>query len=222
MSAVVAARLGGGDNVFLAGTQTHLGQSRKSFNLCYNCGMKKIIVKCRLHGKDDFRQKLSEIGLEFGEIYYLHDRIYIPREYQRGANYPRLDMRTLMTAVDKKPKYLMILKRHIEDSGVDIIDQTEVKDYSEAVNIIHQLGFKKVSEVSRQRQELKMSELTIYLDKVENLPGYYAKMEAPLLEGESSQAVREDFEKTFAIFGQKDFTRQTFTELMNEFRQKHA
>lgn len=184
--------------------------------------MKKIIVKCRLHGKDDFRQKLSEIGLEFGEIYYLHDRIYIPREYQRGANYPRLDMRTLMTAVDKKPKYLMILKRHIEDSGVDIIDQTEIKDYSEAVNIIHQLGFKKVSEVSRQRQELKMSELTIYLDKVENLPGYYAKMEAPLLEGESSQAVREDFEKTFAIFGQKDFTRQTFTELMNEFRQKHA
>lgn len=184
--------------------------------------MKKVIVKCRLHGKDDFRQKLSEIGLEFGEIYYLHDRIYIPREYQRGANYPRLDMRTIMTAVNQQPKYLLILKRHIEDSGVDIIDQTEVGDYAEAVNIIHQLGFKKVSEVSRQRQELRMSELVIYLDKVENLPGYYAKMEAPLLENESPLSVREDFEKTFAVFGQKDLTRQTFTELMNEFRQQNS
>lgn len=184
--------------------------------------MKKVIVKCRLHGKDDFRQKLSEIGLEFGEIYYLHDRIYIPREYKPGANYPRLDMRTLMTAVDKKPKYLMILKRHIEDSGVDIIDQTEVKDYAEAVNIIHQLGFKKISEVSRQRQELKMSELTIFLDKVENLPGYYAKMEAPLLEDESPISVREDFNKTFAVFGQKDLVNQTFTELINAARQQNT
>ena len=190
--------------------------------MCYNYLMKKVIVKCRLHGKDDFRQKLSEIGLEFGEIYYLHDRIYIPREYKRGANYPRLDMRTLMTAVDKKPKYLMILKRHIEDSGMDIIDQTEVKDYAEAVNIIHQLGFKKISEVSRQRQELKMSELTIFLDKVENLPGYYAKMEAPLLEDESPISVREDFNKTFAVFGQKDLVNQTFTELINAARQQNS
>lgn len=178
--------------------------------------MKKIIVKCRIHGKDDFKTKLSEIGLDFGEVYYLHDRIYIPREYRRGANYPRLDMRTLMTSVDKKPKYIMILKRHIEDSGVDIIDRTEVKDYAEAVNIIHQLGFKKVSEVSRQRQELKMSELTIYLDKVERLPGYFAKMESPLLEDESPLAVREDFEKTFAVLGQKDISGQTYTELINK------
>ena len=180
-----------------------------------------MIVKSRLHGKDDFRQKLAEIGLEFGEVYYLHDRIYIPREYKRGANFPRLAMRTFMTSVDKKPKYILILKRHIEDSGVDIIDQTEVKDYAEAVNIIHQLGFKKVSEVSRQRQELKLSELTIFLDKVENLPGYFAKMEAPLMEGESPLAVREDFEKTFAVFGQKDIVSQTFTELIHEFKQTH-
>lgn len=183
--------------------------------------MKKIIVKCRIHGKDDFRSRLAEIGLEFGDIYYLHDRVYVPREYRPQSNYPRLTMRTLMTAVDKNPKYILILKRHIVDSGVDIWDETEVKDYTEAVNIIHQLGFKKVSEVSRQRQELRMSELTIYLDKAEKLPGYYAKMEGPLLEGESSFEVREDFEKTFVVLGQRDITKLTFTELINKFQQQN-
>ena len=177
--------------------------------------MKKVIVKNKLRNKDDFVQKLYEIGMKFGEVYYLHDRVYVPRGYKRGANYPRLVMRTTMTAVNKMPVYQLILKRHIEDSGVDIIDTTEVKDYVEAVNIIHQLGFKKMVEVSRQRQKLKMSELRIYLDKVEGLPGYYAKMETPVVEGERVSAVRMDLERTFETLGQhKKSSVQSYAELM--------
>lgn len=178
--------------------------------------MKKVIVKNKLRNKDDFVQKLYEIGMKFTDVYYLHDRVYVPRGYKRGMNYPRLVMRTTMKAVDKTPTYKVILKRHIEDSGVDMVDTTVVKDYVEMVNIIHQLGFKKVAEVSRQRQKLKLSELRIYLDKVEGLPGYYAKMESPVAEGERVSAVQMDLARTFETLGQsKKVADQSYAEMLS-------
>ena len=179
--------------------------------------MKKVIVKMKLKNKDDFVQKLHEIGMKFGEIYYLHDRIYVPRGYKRGMNYPRLVMRTTMKAVDKTPIYQMLLKRHIEDSGVDVVNTTLVKDYVEMVNIIHQLGFKKTAEVSRKRQKLKMSELRIYLDRVEGVSGYYAKMESPVGEGERVSAVRLDLLKTFEVLGQgKRGVEESYAEMVGD------
>ena len=98
--------------------------------------MKKIIVKCKLASREGFVDKLSDIEMEFSPIYWQHDRVYVPKGYKRGINMPRLLMRTEMKAVDKPAKYYLILKRHIEDSGVDVVDETVVKDYTEMVNII--------------------------------------------------------------------------------------
>ena len=177
--------------------------------------MKKIIIKNKLRNKDDFVQKLYEIGMKFGDIYYLHDRVYVPRGYKPGMNYPRMVMRTAMEAVDRTPKYTVILKRHIEDSGVDIVDTTVVKDYVEMVNIIHQLGFRKMAEVSRKRQKLKMSELRIYLDRVERLPGYYVKMESPVVEGERVSAVKMDLLRTLEVLGQdQKAVEQSYGEML--------
>ena len=146
--------------------------------------MKKVITKCKLRSRQEFVQKLYDIEMKFGPIYWQHDRVYVPRNYKPKANYPRLVMRTEMTAVDKTSIYKMILRRHIEDSGVDIINETIVKDYTEVVNMIHQLGFVEKGEVSRRRQELKMGDgIMVYLDKVEGLPGYYAKIESELADG---------------------------------------
>ena len=104
--------------------------------------MKKVIVKCKLANRDRFEDKLSDIDMDFSPIYWQHDRVYVPRGYKRGMNLPRLIMRTEMRAVDRPAKYSLILRRHIEDSGVDIVEETLVKDYSEMVSIILQLGFK--------------------------------------------------------------------------------
>ena len=120
--------------------------------------MKKVILKCKLSSRDKFEDKLSDIDLDFSAIYWQHDRVYAPRGYKRGMNLPRLVMRTEMKAVDKPPKYSLILRRHIEDSGIDVVEETSIKDYQNTVNIILQLGFKLVGEVSRRRQELKMGE----------------------------------------------------------------
>ena len=89
--------------------------------------MKKVILKCKLQNRDSFEDKLSEIDLDFGAIYWQHDRIYVPRSYKPNSNFPRLVMRTEMKAVDEPAEYYFILKRHIEDSGVDIVEETPSK-----------------------------------------------------------------------------------------------
>lgn len=177
--------------------------------------MKKVILKCKLDNRDNFEDKLSEIDLDFGMMYWQHDRIYVPRGYKRGMNLPRLVMRTEMKAVDEPPKYSLILKRHIEDSGVDIVETTPVEDYANTVNIILQLGFKPAAEVSRRRQELMMGEGTkIYLDEIDGRPGEaYAKIESDLTSTDSIIEAREDLKKTFATLGETSIVESAYFEL---------
>lgn len=176
--------------------------------------MKKVILKCKLKNHDDFEQKLSDIDLDFSPIYWQHDRVYVPKNYNPNSNFPRLIMRTEMKAVDRPAKYYFILKRHIEDSGVDIVEETEVSDYEKLVNIIFQLGFKLAKEVSRRRQSLSMGEGTIiHLDKIDNLSGYYAKIESDLSDKDSVFEARGDLEKTFMTLGESHFVDKPYFEL---------
>ena len=176
--------------------------------------MKKVILKCKLKNRDDFEQKLTDIDLDFSPIYWQHDRVYVPKNYRPNSNFPRLIMRTEMKSVDKPAKYYFILKRHIEDSGVDIVEETRVIDYEKLVNIILQLGFKLEKEVSRRRQDLKMGEGTnIYLDKVDGMQGYYAKIESDLQSTDSVESAKDDLEKTFRTLGESTFVDKPYFEL---------
>lgn len=181
--------------------------------------MRKVVAKVKLGSRAEFMRMLGDIGMDFSEVYYEYDRVYVPRGYRRGANYPRLVMRTQMQAVDKPPKYFLILRRHIEDSVVDVVNMTGVKDYTEVVRIVHQLGFEAAGEVSRQRQELVMGDnVKIYIDKVEGLSGYFAKIESVLEEEESVADAREDLLKTFEVLGEKreQVMEKTYAELVEE------
>lgn len=176
--------------------------------------MRKVIVKCKLKNHEGFKKKLTDIEFKFSDVYWQHDRIYVPRNYKPHANFPRLVMRTEMQSVDKPAKYYFLLRRHIEDSGVDMIEETVIKDYETMVNIILQLGFKPIAEVSRRRQELRMGEGNyIYVDKVEGKPGYYAKIESDLTPNDSVVAAREDLKKTFATLGETNLIDSTYFEL---------
>ena len=176
--------------------------------------MKKVIVKCKLSSRDAFEKKLSDINLDFSPIYWQHDRVYVPRNYKPHSNFPRLIMRTEMRSVDKPAKYSFILKRHIEDSGIDIVEETIIKDYEKMVNIILQLGFKPTAEVSRRRQDLKMGEGNfIFIDKVEGKPGYYAKIESELVDKDSVIEARNDLQKTFEALGETHFVDSSYFEL---------
>ena len=177
--------------------------------------MKKVILKCKLTNRDTFEDKLSEIDLDFSAMYWQHDRVYVPRGYKRGMNLPRLVMRTEMHAVDEPPKYTLILKRHIEDSGVDIVETTPVEDYVNTVNIILQLGFKPAAEVSRRRQELMMGPGTkIYLDEIDGRTGEsYAKIESDLTATDSIIEARDDLRKTFSTLGEENIVENAYFEL---------
>ena len=176
--------------------------------------MRKVIVKTKLSSREKFEEKLSDIDLDFSPVYWQHDRVYIPRDYQKNSNYPRLIMRTEMKSVDKPAKYILILKRHIEDSGIDIVEETVVKDYENTVNLILQLGFKLTAEISRRRQNLQTGEGTvIYLDKIETLPGYYAKIESEISPDDSATEAKLDLEKTFRTLGESNFISSPYAEL---------
>ena len=176
--------------------------------------MKKVILKCKLKNRDDFEQKLSDIDLDFSPIYWQHDRIYVPKNYKPNANFPKLVMRTEMKSVDKPAKYYFILHRHIEDSGIDITEETPVTDYANTVNIILQLGFKPAGEVSRRRQDLDMGDGTmIYLDSIDGHEEQYAKIESVISDNDSVTAAREDLRKTFATLGETDIVESAYFEL---------
>jgi adenylate cyclase class IV len=177
--------------------------------------MKKVILKCKLSNRDAFEEKLNEINLDFSAMYWQHDRVYLPRGFKHGMNFPRVVMRTEMHAVDEPPKYTMILRRHIEDSGVDVVEATPILDYSSAANILLQLGFKPVAEVSHRRQELLMGAGTmIYLDEIDGRPGeYYAKIESEINPSDSIIEAKEDLKKTFATLGESDIIERAYFEL---------
>lgn len=176
--------------------------------------MRKVIVKVFLSDRDEFEAKMEDMELEFSPIVWQHDRIYLPRNYKRGMNYPRLIMRTEMKAVDGDPDYKVILKRHIEDSGIDVVDETRVLNYKEMVNIIHQLGFEKVDEVSRKRQEVRMDEDTMmYIDNIEGIEGFFAKFERNLDEDEKVNEARKELVKSFEALEETDFVEKTYFEI---------
>ena len=176
--------------------------------------MKKVILKCKLKNREAFEQKFKDIKFNFSPVYWQHNRIYVPKNYKPNSNFPKLIMSTEMKAVDKPAKYYFIMKRHIEDSGVDIVEKTAVVDYEKLVNIILQLGFRPVAEISRRRKELDMGDGTmIYLDKIDKLKGYYAKIESDLAPNDSVESARADLEKTFKTLGESNFVDAPYYEL---------
>lgn len=180
--------------------------------------MKKVISKVHLgKSREAFEQKLSDIEFDFSPVYWQHDRVYVPRGYKRGLNFPRMIMRTEMKAVDRPPRYFIVLKRHIEDSKIDIIYETPVRDYMEAVGIIQQLGFKPLAEVSRKRQEIKMAEGTVlYLDKVEGINGFFSKIETIIADNDSAERVREEVVSTFRSLGETNFVEDCYAEMLKK------
>lgn len=177
--------------------------------------MKKLILKCKLGDRDSFEDRLTRADLDFGAIYWQHDRVYVPRGYRRGQNYPRLVMRTDLRAVDRPPVYYLVLRRHIEDSGIDIIEETPITDYAATANIILQLGFRPAGEVSRRRQELSLADDTIlYLDEIDGSNATYLKMEMNLNDGASISGARARAEQFLANFGDLTYDNRAYFELV--------
>ena len=179
--------------------------------------MKKAIVKTKVTDRTILDERMRELGLEFGPVIWQHDRVYLPRGYRPNMNMPRMIMRTEMKSVDEPAKYYLTLKRHISDSGIDIVDQTRVSDYVEAVNMIHQLGFGSAIEVSRRRQAMEIGESAVmYLDEIEKVPGFYLKIETKSEDNDKVTEVMDDLKRTLRLFGQdeKSVVQDTYSDLV--------
>jgi len=176
--------------------------------------MRKVIVKCKVHDRERFEKKLEDVGLEFSPVYWQYDRVYVPRGYKGRSNFPRLIMRTEMHAIDDPPAYLLSLRRHIEDSSVDIIEDTKIVDYEGMVSTILQLGFKQFGEVSRRRQEITMTKNTmLYLDTLDEDNSIYAKIESVLEDKEPAMKAKLELINTLRSFGETDVIESTYFEL---------
>ena len=177
--------------------------------------MRKVIVKSQLANADALVKKLEEGGFEFEPAVWQHERVYLPHNFRPRMNFPRLVMRTEVQETDQPAQYSLYLKRHIEDSGIDYVNFTAVGDYTETTGIVHQLGFKKVTEVSRQRRMIRLDAQTmIYLDTIEGIETPFVKIEAELIDGMSVEATRKELFKSLKLFGQETFLVQTYAEIL--------
>ncbi len=184
--------------------------------------MKKLIVKSQLLDRGALERQIAGIGMEFSPVIWQHERVYLPSEWRPNMNYPRLVMRTEVRTTEQPAEYFMYLKRHIEDSGVDYVNFTRVGDYTEATGMIHQLGFRKAAEVSRQRREIWLDNRTvIYVDEIEGIQGPFLKIEAEMDENESVEALRTDLFTILSMLGQKTFTMQAYFQLLNGEMQQY-
>ncbi|MBQ1373031.1 CYTH domain-containing protein [Candidatus Saccharibacteria bacterium] len=162
--------------------------------------MKRSIVKVKLNSRIDFVTTLSEINLKFGEQFWQHDRIFVPKNYDRDKSQPRLSLRTIVKNPEKDATYALVLRRHHGREQFDVVNSTVVKDYTETAHILYQLGYELKYEVSRHRQELNMGEsVKISIDKIDNLPGYYAKIESELTDADDPKVVYNDLVETFRV-----------------------
>jgi len=162
--------------------------------------MKKTIIKMKLNSRSDFVEALSEIDFKFSAPYWQHDRVFVPKHFARDKAMPRLDLRTIVKDPEKKATYALVMRRHFEDEKFDLVNATVVEDYSEMAHILFQLGYELRYEVSRRREELRMGEsVNIYIDKIDGLPGYYARIESDLAEGDDPQAAYKDILETFKV-----------------------
>ena len=179
--------------------------------------MKVVIVKCALKDRDRFEQALEREGHDLSPVYWLHDRVYVPRGYRPSANLPRLIMRTTMRAIDEPPRYALILRRHIEDSGLDIVEATPVTGYAETVSIISELGFTLAGETSRRRQELRLSDQTIlYLDTIDGrdpASADFAKLESALTGDASPIATKTSLIHTLKSLGEDAIVEKPYNEV---------
>lgn len=150
----------------------------------------------------------------FSEAVWQHERIYLPSDFRPYNNQPRLVLRTQVSQPDQPATYTLLLKRHIEDSGVDWAHATPVGDYTEASAIVHQLGYRKVAEIARQREELRLDDyMVMYLDTLEGMDGAFLKLEGELVEDVPVSLLRDSMFETLRLLDLEAFTIQTYAEL---------
>ena len=100
----------------------------------------------------------------------------------------------------------------------DVVNSIVVKDYTEAAHIVYQLGYELKYEVARKREELSMGDtIKIYIDKIDNLPGYYAKIESDLSDNDDTLEAYNDLLETFKVLNVKNTkpVDKTYGELLD-------
>lgn len=161
--------------------------------------MRKVIVKTKLHNRNKLLAVLDQIGYSFEPSYWQNDRIFVPRNYDRSQNSPRLSLRTVVRR-GGKTIYALVMRQHFTKNGLDVINRTVVEDYAEAAHIIYSLGYTLRSDFSRRREELQMGEsVKLYIDNIDGLDGYYLKIETVLNEHDDPAAARQDLIETFKV-----------------------
>lgn len=179
--------------------------------------MKKIVLKTQVADRAKLAEKLAKIGMEFAPAVWQSERIFWSNEFRPGTNQARMVLRTEVAETDQPALYCLYLKRHIEDSGLDYVYMTTVGDYTEAIEMVKQLGYREAAEVSRQRQTLVLDgHTTLYLDTVEGIEGAFLKLEVELTdEAVPVNAVRATLFETLRLLGFETFMMQTYAELLS-------
>lgn len=176
--------------------------------------MKRVVLKSPVADYAAMIERMAEIGSEFGPAVWQQERIYLPADFKPRNNQPRLVVRTEVVNPEEPANYYLFLKRHIEDSGIDYVHQTTIGDPVAMEEIAHQLGYRKVAELNRQRQSVLLDDYTVlHLDTVEGMSTSWLKIEQEIVSDLPVSVVQAGLFQTLRLLGLSTFVLQTYAEL---------
>lgn len=161
--------------------------------------MKEIEVKAKIEDAESVKEKLVNLGCQFGSEMIQEDVIFLPIGIEYGEivkGTPVVRVRNSNGAVT-----LTIKKRVVEGNElIKLEKEIAVDDKQRAIEIVEHMGFHEVVRVNKKRMQRKHEDMTICLDEIEGL-GNFIEVEK-MSGGENEAEIQEqlfEFLKTLGI-----------------------
>jgi adenylate cyclase class 2 len=151
--------------------------------------MKEVEIKAKIASIAELKERLTDLGCFFSKPVMQEDAIFLPQ----GVKYTEIKKGTPVVRIRSSAGLVTLtLKKRIETEIelIKIEKEVIVNNKEAAIEIIEQLGFYKVIEVNKEREECSLDGLTVCLDAVQGL-GNFIEVEKLSAEDDTSNTQEE-------------------------------
>jgi adenylate cyclase, class 2 len=177
--------------------------------------MKEIEVKARIASIENIKEKLEQMGCQFGESHTQEDSIFFPI----GIAFQDIVKDTPIVRVrDSNGIAILTMKKRItgDNELIKLEKEVVVSDKQEAMEIVEHMGFYMAAKVHKKRNECTYEGMTICLDEVEGL-GNFIEVEK-MSESANDKEIQDELFDFLRSLGVSDNDRATkgYDILLNE------
>lgn len=133
--------------------------------------MKEIEVKARITSIESFREKLEQMGCQFGDPLIQDDSIFFPI----GIGFPEIVKDTPVVRVrDSNGTVTLTMKKRMTNDNelIKLEKEVVVSDKQETMDIVEHMGFHMAASVHKKRIKCAYKGMTICIDEVAGLGSF--------------------------------------------------